>query len=481
MFNMREVSAETLKAAADVLKGAPSNAFQDIINQFMGAGNVRKDYPSGLVAYDLEPVARVLQPVITPIRNRMPRVKGKGGTAANWKQITSLDVNKNNTFQPFGTKAPVVSYSSVDRAATYRTFAMGDNVSIQAMAQAIGLEDAKSGMTVRLLANVMILEEQGVISGRNSALGAVGTVTTTGTTGGGSIAANTYYVVCRICTPIAKATAANIAGTGSIVSRGRKSAQASVVVGANGIIAASVPVLDGGVVYEWYVGTVNDSTSEKLEAVTSINSVLLTSLAGTGLTVPADNSADSNAFDGILAQGSGTGTFGNFGYSKMLANGVAGTGTTFALSDIDFMLMSLFRDYGADPEFLVMAPQQAMDLTAKCRAAGLIRFVVDDHGPIGQLVGGQRVTHYINPSTGRIIECVVDPWWPVGSIFAMSMSVPVPLGEITNAWEVKTQLDYLQLEYAQTAPKYEIEILSLEAVAGYFLIGCGLLGNIANG
>ncbi len=147
------------------------------------------------------------------------------------------------------------------------------------------------------------------------------------------------------------------------------------------------------------------------------------------------------------------------------------------------MLLNLFNTYGADPEYLMMNPFQAMDLTAKCRAAGLIRFIVEDKGPIGQLVGGSRVTNYVNPVTGRIMDVLVSPWWPEGAIMALSISLPpwIPLGEIANALEVKTQLDYYQLEYAVTAPKYEIEVRCLEALAGYFLLGQGIIVNIARG
>ena len=87
-MNQQQTIIDTLAKITDILKGAPN---QDVLKTLMGAENIQKDYPSGLVGYDLEPAARVLQPVITPLRNRLPRVKGKGGTAANWKQITSLD------------------------------------------------------------------------------------------------------------------------------------------------------------------------------------------------------------------------------------------------------------------------------------------------------------------------------------------------------------------------------------------------------
>lgn len=477
----QQVMIDTLAKINDILKGAPS---ADFLKTLMGAEGVRKDYPTGLVGYDLEPAARVLQPVITPLRNRIPRVKGKGGTAANWRQITSLDTNKTNTFSASGTKAPVLSYTETDRSATYKTISMGDNVSLQAIQQAIGLEDARANMSIRLLENVMILEEQDLITARNGALGTVTAPTVTSVAAGGTVAANTYYVVVRACTGQGRTSvAANITAAGVVASRGKKSTQTAVTTtGAASVISATTPAVDGAAYYEWYVGTTNNATSETLEAITSINSVSLAAIVGTGGTVITDNSADSNAFDGLLSQGSGTGVFGNFGYSKTMATGTAGVGTTFSLTDIDTMLLNLWKLYGADPDALFMSPQQAMDFTAKCRAAGLIRAVVDNQD-VGNLVGGQRVTKYKNPITGKDIDVVADPWWFDGMIAALSFTLPagVPLAETRNAYEVKTQLDYFQLEYGFTAPKYEIEVLSLEALAGYFLLGTGILVNIANG
>lgn len=470
MNGMASITAASLEAARNVLKGGASPE----LTQLLSAQGVQKDYPSGLVAYNLEPVVHTLQPVITPLRNRIPRTKGKGGAAANWKQITSLATNDGSPFTAFGTKAATVTFTSTDRSATYKTLSKGDNISIQAMLQAQGLEDGKAKMVIRLLSNVFILEERGLIGGRNAALGTVTAPTTSTATTGGTVAANTYYVVVRAVTALAN--------PGTSAARGKKSTQSSIVTtGATSTISATTPVVDGAVAYEWYVGTTNDNTSEKLEATTYINSVKLTALAGTGATIPADNSADSLAFDGILAQGSGTGYFGNFGYSTSLATGTAGTGTTFAISDINTMLLSLFQNYGADPELLIMNPQQAVDYTAKVLAAGNLRFVVPDKGDIGKLTGGYRATGHVNPVTGREMEIIANPWWPQGIIMAMSLTVPVPLGEIVNAFEVETQLDYFQLEYAQVAPKYEVEVMVLEALKGYFLIGCGLIGNIANG
>lgn len=265
------MAQQTLAKLHEILKKSPT---LDVAKALMGIqdGNVQKDYPSGLVAYDLQEAARVLQPVITPLRNMIPRVGGVGGNATNWLQITALDTNKTNTFSAFGVKAPVVNYSSTPRAATYKSMALGDNVSIEQIQQARGLENARANMSIRLLENVMIMEEQNIITGRVGNLGAVTAPTTTTNAAGGTIAANTYYVVVRALTGQGRSTAAaNIAAAGAITSRGRKSNQTAIIcAGATSVINATWPVVDGAFGYEVYVGTVNDNVSQKLEAITQI-------------------------------------------------------------------------------------------------------------------------------------------------------------------------------------------------------------------
>src|ERR1700691_4917820 len=45
----------------------------------------------GLQTYNLEAPAKNLYPVLSPIRNEMPRVKATGGIQANWKAVTGIN------------------------------------------------------------------------------------------------------------------------------------------------------------------------------------------------------------------------------------------------------------------------------------------------------------------------------------------------------------------------------------------------------
>src|ERR1700744_2039229 len=46
---------------------------------------------SGNTFYDLEEGAKLLYPVLTPLRNPMPRVSGKGGIQANWLGVIAIN------------------------------------------------------------------------------------------------------------------------------------------------------------------------------------------------------------------------------------------------------------------------------------------------------------------------------------------------------------------------------------------------------
>jgi len=45
---------------------------------------------TGLLAYDLQAPAKNLYPLVTPIRNIIPRVGGGVGTATNWRQVNAI-------------------------------------------------------------------------------------------------------------------------------------------------------------------------------------------------------------------------------------------------------------------------------------------------------------------------------------------------------------------------------------------------------
>lgn len=458
--NIQGISAQTLNAVKAILGGEPAGRF------IPGVG-VTKDVTTttGLVAYNLEPAAKLLQPMLTPLRNMFPRVLNtKGGTAVNWKQISSLDIVTTSPFTAEGTKGAAASYTSSDKSASFKTISRSSSVTFEAQNAGQTFEDVKAKDTGRLLNTVMLIEEKAVLGGRNAALGTVTAPTVVCTTGG-AIADGTYGVVVRAVTNLGRGKKSSSTTTGAL-----SASNASV-------ITASTPWVEGAVAYEWYIGT---GGSEKYQVTTQINSVSVSSLL-TATALPADDSADTLAFDGVLAQLTTTVSPAN----RTLATGTNGTGTQLALTDLDTVLKSMWDNAQANPDVIVVNSEQSIKITKLVLAAnGGPTLYVQQTGEgqnQGAITGGYRCTHYMNPATGKPIPIKVHPYLQAGTILILSLDMPVsiPDSQIDNAIDIFVQAEYMQLEYAMTSPKWEYEVRVEETLRIFFTGGCAAIRNIA--
>jgi hypothetical protein len=128
------------------------------------------------VRENLEAVAKILVPTDTPMRNRLPRIPG-AGTAAAWRQITSLGGGWGSSFdQPGGgsavqvffpeTGAPgAVTTAYAPKSAAYKL--MGTEGSVTGFAAAAGanFQDQIATEKRNALMNFMLLEEHALING----------------------------------------------------------------------------------------------------------------------------------------------------------------------------------------------------------------------------------------------------------------------------------------------------------------------------
>ncbi len=56
----------------------------------------------------------------------------------------------------------------------------------------------------------------------------------------------------------------------------------------------------------------------------------------------------------------------------------------------------------------------------------------NESGAMSNIVGGQRVTKYINQTTGRLMDVVMLPRLTQGTIMAASLTIPFPVSAITK-------------------------------------------------
>lgn len=478
----------------DLLKAMqPTQLAEDIAKSFSQA--------TGLVFYDLQPAAKTLYPVLTPLRNAIPRVGANGGTATNWKQITAVNTANLRPGVSEGNRGGIITDAVADKTAAYKGLGLENFVTYEADYAAQNFDDARARASQSLLNSLMIQEEQVILGGNNSlALGTTPTPTATGSTSGGSLAAATYSVICVALTHAAwkygsvanglvlTASRTNADGTTDTINSGlaRKSAAASATVasGSSGSIAASVAVVSGAVAYAWFWGA---SGSETLGAITTINSVNITAAAaGTQAAsdLPArDDSRDSLVYDGLLTQ---IMTSGSGSVITNLATGTAGTGTALTsdgaggVTQIEAQLASFWDNSKLSPSVMWMSARTLTAVNKLVIANGgapLIRYNMDNGG--AQLNAGTVIGTYLNKITNQQIAVRVHPDMADGMIFFWSDTVPYPVSNVGALTQMKMRQDYYQIEWPRRTRKYEFGVYADGLLQMYFTPAFGLLRNIA--
>lgn len=455
---------------------------------------------TGLVAYDLQAPALQLYPVLTPLRNKIPRVGGAGDTATRWKAITGINTTNVRPGVSEGNRGGVITTTVVDKTAAYKGFGLEDYVTYEADYASQGFDDAKAKAVYGLLQATMIQEEQLILGGNNSIpLGTTPTPGVSTSTTGGSLAAATYSIICVALTHNAWRYASVAGGIpvtgnrtnadGSVDSikggHAAKSAAASqITTGSTSTISATVAVVNGAVAYAWYYGTAGN---EVLGAITTINSVLISAAAaGTqnASVLTGDQSQETLHFDGLLSQ---IMVSGSNAYNTALATGTAGTGTVLTgdgaggIVQIDAALSAFWQNYRLSPDEIWCDSASLLAINKIVIANGgapLVRYMMDVNGnPV--LDAGVVVGSYLNKITNTKIKIAVHPDMPPGMIMFYSNSVPYPLNGVGNVVQMKMRKEYYQLEWPARSRKYEYGVYADGVLQNYFPPAFGVLKNIA--
>lgn len=512
MFDLSVITAETRALFAGEFNKGPIPQDSGLMRHWQGlpAGmKFSKAYTqpgsatSGIQGYYLEAPAKNLVPVITPLRNEIPRVTGGFGIQANWRAVTGLNTGQKTFGISEGNRSPVVVTAEQDFFAAFKSFGSDDTVTSEAFRAAQTFEDLLATAAMRLLWAEMIEEEQIILGANNSiALGTVGTVTATGAITGGTIpTGTTYSVICVALTfegylkagangPLSTSTSrvladgtveADFPGT-SIKSA---SATATVASGSAGSIAASVAAVNGATAYAWFLGAVG---AELLSAITTVNSVTLTSVpTGTqaaALNFTADYSKNTYIFNGILSliQTPGSGSYVNTlaAGSTLTADGVGG------IVEIDAALQSFWDNYRLSPDTIWVSSQEQKNITKKILTGSTVasqRFNITV-GDQGKITGGDLVVSYLNKFTmsgAKDIAIRLHPNMPKGTIVFTTKNLPYPMTNVPNPLQMTMRHDYLAVMWPPRRRVFEMGVYADGVLQMYFPPAFGMINNISNG
>jgi hypothetical protein len=460
---------------------------------------------SGLTFYDLEAGAKFLYPVLTPLRNSIPRTSGKGGIQAAWRAVTGVNTSGIRLGVSGGNRGGVIAVSTQDYTAAYKGIGLEDSVDFEAQYAGMGFDDVRAIAAKTLLESVMIGEEMLILGGLSSyGLGQAATPTLSGSTTGGTLAAQTWSVIVAplsldgfINGSVAGGVQGSITRTNADGSSdtfgggtGKLSSNATATTtGSTSSIAASVTVSKGAVGYAWFWGLAG---SEVLGAITSINSINITAAAAGTQTAASlgtsDNSNNNLVFDGLLYQAMKSGSN---SYYAAQATGTAGTGTPLTVDDaggvveIDTALKSLWDNYRLSPTVIYVNSQEALNLSKAVLSGGTtsnLRFTADIKD--GIVAGGMMIAQYLNRFSmggGVIIPIKIHPNMPPGTILIYTEKLPYPLSNVSNVVQIRCRQDYYQIEWPLVSRKYQYGVYADEVLQHYFPPSMAIITNIANG
>lgn len=464
----------------------------------------------GLTGYELEQPSKKLFPVLAPLRNRIPRIKAlRGSQAAHWRAIMGINVTGVQATTAFGAPGGLVSTREQDFTAPYKIISLGDSVWYDAQIQAQEFEDLRATAGINLLYALMMEEDKLLKGAQNFSLGTPPTPTLTVATSGGTIGAVNVAVAVA-----ARTMQGWYSGLQTVAST---AATTGTLTGSTNAVTAALPnAVRGAVVYDWYVGVAGGTLYYYTSTVTT--SVTITSVPTAAQPVPTnlpmiaapaaqtaqaaatDNSADPNAFNGLIATLTGDysgGTFVTHGagtptgayYADL--GGKPLTGENMGIAELDQALIYLWNNAKVSPTLILVNVQQHIDITNKLLAQGLAYtlFQPDNVEQRRQVVGGGFVETYINKAVnGRPVPIETDPWLPPGTILILTETLPYPNNKVNNVLEVRTQQEYQQIEYAVSrgsgaggGPRYDFEVRAQETFINYFPGAMAILQNVAAG
>jgi hypothetical protein len=505
------MNAQTTAETLALVKAAQGMPDSELAKSWTQSGSA----VSGITAYDLEAPSKKLYPVITPLRNEIPRVSGKGGIQANWRAVTGVNTTKVNGFVSQGNRGAVITTSTQDYTAAYKGMGLEDNVTFEADYAGEGFEDVKALAVEGLLRAMMINEEKVILGGNTQyALANTPTPTLSSANAGGTLTGNASYGVGCVALTFEGYMLASLTG-GIVQSYVRTNAdsstdtinggsaypspQANVTTAASSntsVISATVAAVDGAVAYAWFWGAAAGNLT--LGAITTINSVLITDAAA-GTTVSpgqsnfnaltaAEKSRNSLAFDGILTMAMQS----SLGATQVtMANGTAGTGTALTADgsggvvQIDAVLKSMWDNYRLSPDTMWVSSQEMNSIGAKILQGGQSaaqRFVFNaDQGMVG---GGIMVKSYLNKfsmDSAQELRVRLHPNMPPGTILFTTQRLPYPLSNVTNVMQMRMRRDYYQIEWPLRTRKYEYGVYQDGVLQVYATFALAVIRNIANG
>ena len=453
---------------------------------------------SGFVPFDLVAPSRLIYPVYSPLRNKVPRVAGQG-TSHRAKLVTAISgsqtglpnkrisISEIPSGQTIGGNWPLNipgagSQTATDINIPYQFFGMSESLSWLAQFAGQGFEDISALANLVLLQEFMLGEEYTMLSGTSAALAAPAAPTLTVRAPNSvetalSVTTNNIYVV---------VTAKNYFGETTILS----GTAANAALSANKVVDVKIAPVRGAYQYNIYVATGASApgalTGYWLMAsnVGATTYTLQGTIPSSGTNPPASDTGTSSStdYEGWLSIIDGhastdanvypsgfTGSYINKSANSTLTHSVLFNALEAMWDGAGVNNASTTGGFRADPAELVAEGSDIARLADEVIASGANTnyrlFLTQDE--VGGVRTGAAVSEIQNPITRSILRCVVHPYLTQGTAFLNSYTLPMSWSNVSNVWENVMVQDYLSINWPVIDASFRYSIYMYGALVNY--------------
>ena len=478
---------------------------------------------SGFVPFDLVAPSRLIYPVYTPLRNKLPRVAGQG-TSRRVKVMTGISGSQTGNQGVVDIAIPELiggssitgtwplnlpgsgSQTAVDLNVPYQFFGLTEALSWLAQFGGQGFEDLSALANLVLLQEFMLAEEYAMIAATPTNLSKPAAPTTVlraagsnETPIGGSPA---HFVVVVTATnyygeTIASAVSADLTG-----------------VSTTNVVDVTISPVPGALQYNLYVSTASATpTNAQLYlvagqstqgGVTYVGSQTASPVGGLRFTIQGPNGTPSTGANPPTSD-TGTGSSTRMAGIVPTLDGQASTagvypsgwqggylnqnlGTHLSITAVNNALQGLFDGSGAinpgsfraDPDELIGEGGDIMrmsnDIVQSGSATNFRMFIQQDQS--SGITTGAAVSEFQNPITRKLIKILVHPFLTQGTAMLMSYSLPYTWTNVANVWEMTLVQDYISISWPVIDATFRYSLFMYGALVANAPQYCARIGGI---
>jgi hypothetical protein len=479
---------------------------------------------SGFVPFDLVAPSRLIYPVYTPLRNKLPRVQGQG-TSRRVKVMTGISGSQTGNQGVLDISIPELvggtsitgtwplnlpgsgAQTAVDLNVPYQFFGLTEALSWLAQFGGQGFEDLSALANLVLLQEFMLAEEYAMIAATPSNLATPGTPTTAARTAGSNETAiggspGHYRVI---------VTAVNYYGE-TIGSAGSADITS---VGTTNVVDVTIAPVAGALQYNLYVATASATPTNAQyflvagtttqASVTSTGSMTAGSVGGLRFTIQGPNGAPTTGANPPLAD-TGTGKSTRMAGIVPTLDGQATTagvypanwqggylnqklGTHLSITAVNNALQGMFDGTGsinpgafrADPDELIGEGGDIMRMSNDIVQSGQatnFRLMVTQADNADGITTGAAVSEFQNPITRKLIKLLVHPFLTQGTALLMSYALPYTWTNVANVWEMTLVQDYISISWPVIDATFRYSLFMYGALVANAPYYCARLGGI---